>query len=117
MDIEYVGRPETIRFEDGEIVEGWIYGELPEGLLISLDPEGHEVRLFAKNWTSRSGREAPEAKFSLPKAAGKQLRSVEEFIGPKMADAYGKLNFRTIQDAVSHGAALSAEISGREHNF
>ena len=51
-----VGDPVSITFEDGETVEGWLYGELPQGHLISLDPVGKEIRFIPKIWQGMGHR-------------------------------------------------------------
>ena len=37
MSLDNIGNAVTIRFEDGETVKGWLYGEVPQGVLIALD--------------------------------------------------------------------------------
>jgi hypothetical protein len=49
MDIQRAGSYSRYQFEDGKTIVGWNFGELPEGLLISMDPDGNDVRLSGKD--------------------------------------------------------------------
>src|SRR5215468_2773275 len=80
MDINYVGRAVTLHFKDGTTVEGWYYGQLPLGLLISMDQEGHDVRLFTQEWSGRQFKSTPGAKFSVSDEARKQMKALDDSI-------------------------------------
>src|SRR5262249_35242916 len=112
MRLSEVGEPIEITFRTGETVKGWLYGELPEGFLISMDQKGSDVRLFAKDWSSRGPGKAAKADYSPPEDSAEKLDAVEEFIGPRMEVALRRLDFRPVQYAVIRERELSHEIHG-----
>ena len=48
-----VGKRVSASLSDGGKIEGWLYGEIPQGILIAEDTEGSRLRLLQKgSWTS-----------------------------------------------------------------
>src|SRR5438128_419791 len=97
MNIHEIGRYGRYTFEDGETATGWLYGELPEGVLLAMDPDGNDIRLFRKRWTSWGSVEGPSATFSAPKDAADQVWELNQSIGPKFDSAFQRLDFKPFQ--------------------
>jgi hypothetical protein len=116
MHIGQLGQHGQHTFEDGERATGWLYGELPEGLLLSMDRDGHDVRLFKKRWTSWQGVDGPEASFSVPKDTAGRLWELARSIGPKFESAFRRLDFKPFQQFQVKSGKLAERIYNLERS-
>jgi hypothetical protein len=115
MDIPRAGLYGRYQFEDGKIIVGWNFGELPEGLLISMDPDGNDVRLFKKRYTAWSSIEGPIASFSVSEDTVKRLRELEGSSGPAFKSAFRRLDLKPFQRFQDKSADLTRKICNFEN--
>jgi hypothetical protein len=117
MFFNWIGYPVSVTFEDGETVKGWVYGELPQGYLISLDPDGKEIRLITREWRVAESWDAPPANFAPPEEAREKLDAANDLVGPRMGDALRRLNFTVLQNAIARAESLSRKIIRAEESL
>ena len=115
MDIPRAGLYGRYQFEDGKIIVGWNFGELPEGLLISMDPDGNDVRLFKKRYTAWSSIEGPIASFSVSEDTVKRLKELEGSSGPAFKSAFRRLDLKPFQRFQDKSADLTRKICNFEN--
>jgi hypothetical protein len=114
MNIGELGKRVSYTFEDGETVEGWLYGELPQGILVAIDREGNDIRLIRKRWTRSTTSGTPEAAFSLPENTSDELRELARSIGPRFESSFERLDFKPFQRFRARSARLWARIRNSE---
>jgi hypothetical protein len=117
VNINKIGKPISFTTVDGETVEGWLYGVLPRGFPISLDPGGKEIRLIPEDWRGCRALDGPPATFSPPKDAEEKLRDADHFIRPIVEYALKDMNLRPIQNAANRAKDLMAQIRQAERRF
>jgi len=107
-----IGTPISINFADGEHANGWFYGNIDQGILISLDRNGRDVRFYSKRWVSVGRRDAPLATF-VPEnvvTLSKQLQELNDSIQREMQRAIEQLDFRLLQRLISRASELRKEL-------
>jgi len=106
-----IGAPITAQFPGGEKVDGWYYGELPLGTLISMNWEGTDIRLIPKEAEGAFRRPAKAgAKFAVRTDLRSKLTAIGQSIEARMDHALKELDVKPIQDAVIRVRELKSEL-------
>ena len=111
MNIGDVGRRVSVVLSDDSKIEGWLYGEIPQGTLIAEDAQGSRIRLV--QWKNMAYPDAPRASFAPtnPQQIEEQINNLDEKLRPRMEIALKKLDLRPLQRFIYRAPELYRAIS------
>jgi hypothetical protein len=114
-----IGKRVVITFEDNEEFEGWIYGELPQGILISLDQEGNNIRMIPKSWRSKNYPDTPRAAFSPPnsKEIKNKIYEINNGIQERFRHALRNINYYPFQRFAERALKIKKQIHDFEYSY
>ncbi len=113
-----IGRRIVVQLANGTTVEGWYYGQIPQGLLISEDLSGERIRLVSQPWKSQSFPEGPLAKFAEPDLAEEEhaIDRLSDKLTSRLKRALRRLDYRPLQRFADRASQIRAQIYHAQHN-
>ncbi|SJM94626.1 hypothetical protein [Crenothrix polyspora] len=101
----------------GETVEGWLIGEIPQGLLIALDKDLKDLRLVSEYYSISYNHENKLSTLSIENATEvrDELQAISEAISVPMKNAISRTKFDKLHQFCHHSAELSWQIRQGEH--
>jgi hypothetical protein len=119
VDLRNVGVKVGVGFWDGGSVEGWLWGETAQGLLIAMDRAGTDIRLFTQRWMSIGYNHDDLAEFSRPdrKEIADRMDELNRAIAPPLGRAMAGLDFAPLQRASRRLRHVRSEMWAAEREL
>lgn len=111
-DLKTRGAWTSIQDDDGHKVEGWLVGEVPEGVLLAMDEELHDIRLV-RNVSLQMydyQRALPGLRYENADALNDQLRQTGKAVSAPMRRAIANIKFDRLHDFGHRGSELRRAI-------
>jgi len=89
-----------------------VKGQIPQGLLISLDPEGEDIRLLDR-WTHLTFHwDRPRASFALPDGdeIERRLQAIEIMLKERLQEPLNTVDYRTLRKIATRAEALRSQL-------
>ena len=102
----------TIGRDKGDVVKGWLLGEIPQGLLVALDENLADVRLVTEYYSISYNHEKKLSKLHIDEAeqVQEELQSLSNEISEPMRNAVSKIKFDRLHQFGHRSAELRNQI-------
>jgi len=114
-NLREVGRCIVLHLPNSGKVEGWLYGQVEQGYLISEDPAGSRIRLVEEKATTISYPNEPRAAFAASNLAdvAKQIDGLSRRLEPPVKRALSRLDYRSLRRFVDRAPELRSRTYRR----
>jgi hypothetical protein len=107
-----VGVYVTVSLKDGQVLKGWLRGELPNGVLLAVDPDGKDIRLIEDySGMSYDWREK-RATFAIPDGENldNKLRKLDDGLRGPLERSFSRIDYRALKRFTRRAPELTRDI-------